>query len=397
MSTAPVFDIEPEAFWHDPYPTLKTMRAQAPIAFVPQLDATLMVRRDDIALNEKKIDVFSSVQPDGLMTRLMGQNMMRKDGREHRAERKAIFPAISPRTVKDVWRRAFEDLTDRVLEEIAPLKTADMAADIARRLSGEALCVVTGLTNMDWQTMDRVSQGMIDGCSNFAGDPAVEAHCLDCVATIDRHVEERLSQVKAAPDATLLSVQHQAGMSAAQNGINIRLAISGGQNETRDAIAGTIWALLQHPEQLEQLKTGDPGAEESADAAGISWGKAFEEYARWQSPIGMSPRRVAQDYDFGGVHFAPEDKVFLMFSSGNRDESVFAQSDRFDLSRDCTQAISFGAGPHFCAGAWISRCLIGDVVLPRVFARLKGLRLAGEVPFGGWAFRGPLSMPVAWD
>ncbi|MGB1148047.1 MAG: cytochrome P450, partial [Alphaproteobacteria bacterium] len=168
MSNAPHFHIDPQAFWNDPYPTLKTMRAEAPIAYVPQLDATFMVRRDDIALNEKKVEVLSSVQPQSLMTRLMGQNMMRKDGRDHRAERKAIFPAISPKTVKEVWRQSFERMADAVLDEIEPLKSADMAADIARRFAGEALRLVTGLENMDWQIMDRVSQGMIDGCSNFA-------------------------------------------------------------------------------------------------------------------------------------------------------------------------------------------------------------------------------------
>jgi len=386
VSTAPTFEIDPQAFWADPYPTLAEMRRSAPIAYVPQLDATLMVRRDDIAENEKKIEVFSSVQPDGLMTRLMGQNMMRKDGREHRAERKAIFPAISPRTVREVWRQSFEDMADRVLAELRPAGRADMAVDISRRLAGEALCLVTGLTNMDWQTMDRVSQGMIDGCANYAGDPAVEAHCVDCVRAIDEHVLERLPQVRAQPDHSLLSVQHAAGMSDEQNGINIRLAISGGQNETRDAIAGTVWALLSHPEQLALIRAGE-----------ASFADAFEEYARWLSPIGMSPRRVAQPYSFGGVDFAPEDRVFFMFSSGNRDEDCFPNPAAFDLRQDCTPAISFGAGPHFCAGAWISRCLIGDVILPRLFDRFEGLRLAGPVPFGGWAFRGPLSMPVAWD
>lgn len=386
MSTAPVFSIDPRAFWHDPYPTLKQMRAQAPIAYVPELGATLMVKRDDIAVNEKLIEVFSSVQPDGLMTQLMGQNMMRKDGRDHRAERKAIFPAISPKTVKQVWRAAFDEMADLVLEDLAPLKQADMTSDIARRLAGEALCLVTGLTNMDWQTMDRVSQGLVDGCANYAGDPAIEAHCRDCVETIDRHVSERLQANREQPDHSLLSVQYQAGMSDRQNGINIRLAISGGQNETRDAIAGTIWALLAHPDQRARVEQGQ-----------ATWLDAFEEYARWMSPIGMSPRRVAQAYEFGGVRFEPEDRVFLMFGSGNRDEGIFPNPDRYDLSQDTTPAISFGAGPHFCAGAWISRCLIAEVVLPKLFARFENLRLAGEVPFGGWAFRGPLSMPVRWD
>ena len=108
MSTAPHFDIDPAAFWRDPYPALARLRAEAPIAFVPQLGSTLFTRRDDIFVSEKIIDVFSSHQPAGLMNRLMGHNMMRKDGDAHMAERKAIFPSVSPKTVKAHWSAQFQ-------------------------------------------------------------------------------------------------------------------------------------------------------------------------------------------------------------------------------------------------------------------------------------------------
>src|SRR4051794_11199318 len=78
MSNAPHFDIDVAAFWADPYPALAQMRKQAPIAFVPQLGSTVFTRRNDIFSQEKRIDVFSSHQPLGLMNTLMGHNMMRK-------------------------------------------------------------------------------------------------------------------------------------------------------------------------------------------------------------------------------------------------------------------------------------------------------------------------------
>src|SRR5437762_5411903 len=90
VSTAPHIDIDPASFWQDPYPTLARIRKEAPIAFVPQLGSTLLCARDDIFVSEKQIDVFSSHQPQGLMNKLMGHNMMRKDGDAHMAERKAI-------------------------------------------------------------------------------------------------------------------------------------------------------------------------------------------------------------------------------------------------------------------------------------------------------------------
>ena len=385
MSDAPRFEIDLKEFSRDPYPDLARMRKEAPVAFVPQLGATLMTRRDAIFENEKKIDIFSSDQPDGLMTRLMGQNMMRKDGASHQAERKAIFPSVSPRTVRDVWLTQFRTATDRILSDLKPRGQADLVADYALPVAAEALKAITGLTQMRPQDMDRVSQAMIDGCANYAGDPDVEARCHDATRFIDAAIDARLPVLDRAPDYSLLSVQRQAGLSDGQIRANVKLAISGGQNEPRDAIAGTVWALLHHSEQLETVRS--KGA----------WGHAFEEYARWISPIGMSPRRVARAYHFEDVRFAPEDRVFLMFSSANRDETVFKDPHLFDIERECSKAISFGAGPHFCAGAWAARALIADVALPMLFERFPDLHLDGSARFEGWAFRGPVSVPVRWS
>src|SRR6201999_1346210 len=118
MSNAPHFEIDVPAFWADPYPDLARMRKQAPIAFVPQLGSTVFTRRDDIFTYEKQIDVFSSHQPAGLMNTLMGHNMMRKDGDAHMAERRAIFPTISPRTVKEHWTAQFQAHAERILDAL---------------------------------------------------------------------------------------------------------------------------------------------------------------------------------------------------------------------------------------------------------------------------------------
>jgi cytochrome P450 len=78
---------------------------------------------------------------------------------------------------------------------------------------------------------------------------------------------------------------------------------------------------------------------------------------------------------------------------------VFDAPDRFNIDRDTSNSLAFGAGPHFCAGAWASRALIADVALPTLFKRLTGLRLTpGQTAeFVGWVFRGPVSVPVEWD
>ncbi len=385
MSNAPHTHIDSVDFTADPYPALARMRAETPITFVPELNATLITLRDDIFAQEKRIDVFSSRQPEGLMTRLMGENVMRKDAPEHTAERRAIFPTFSPKTVRDYWQGAFEVETKRVLDTLTPKGQADLVADLAMPIAGHALRHVTGLTNMTWQAIDATSQAMIDGISNYAGDPETEARCHRATAEIDAAITARMTELARTPDTSLLSVQMQAGLPQASIRANIKLAISGGQKEPRDAIAGVIWALLTHPEQMALIENGE-----------ATWKDAFEEYARWISPIGMSPREIAREDTVNNVTFQKGDRVFFMYGSGNRDAHHFPDPDRFDITRDTSASLAFGAGPHFCAGAPVARSLICQVALPMIFDRLGDLRLNGPCPFTGWAFRGLTALPVTW-
>ncbi len=375
MSNARHFDIDVAAFWADPYPDLARMRREAPIAFVPQLGSTIFTRRDDIFSQEKRIDVFSSHQPAGLMNTLMGHNA-------------AMFPAVSPRAVRDTWSKQFQAHADRILDALAATGRADLCKAFALPLSAECLKDITGLTNMRFEDMDAWSQAMIDGIANYTGDKEVEARCHAATAGIDAAIDDMIPVVTKHPNVSILSVLLAAGQPMPSVRANVKLAISGGQNEPRDAISGTIWALLTHPEQLALVHEGK-----------AKWIDVFEEYARWIAPIGMSPRRVAKHWSFGGVDFEPEDRVFFMFGSANRDEACFAEPDRFDITRDTQKSIAFGAGPHYCAGAFASRAMVADVALPSIFARLKSLRLDVSEPvrIGGWAFRGLLNLPVVWE
>ncbi|MEC7211485.1 MAG: cytochrome P450 [Pseudomonadota bacterium] len=395
MTAAPHFDIDMAALWHDPYPQLAKLREAAPIAFVPQLDGIVFTRRDDIDIWEKRVDVFSSEQPGGLMTRLMGKNMMRHDGAAHQTQRRAMQPAVSPRAVQRHWRSAFRDAAARILDDLAPRGAADLCVDYAMPLSGEALRLITGLDNVTAQQMDAHSQAMIDGISNYAGDADTEARCVAAVAALDRAIGDRLADFAASPPdpesaagVSVIAVLQRSAASTSQIHANVKLVISGGQNEPRDAIAGAAWALMTHPEQLAVLRDGLVG-----------WDRAFEEYVRWMAPIGMSPRRIAGHAEIDGVTIAPGGRAFFMFGAANRDPAHFVDPDRFDIGRDTRKHIAFGAGPHFCAGAFAARALVADVALPMMFERLHGLRLdtARPAAFGGLAFRGPLSVHVRWD
>jgi cytochrome P450 len=91
-----------------------------------------------------------------------------------------------------------------------------------------------------------------------------------------------------------ISVMDRAGLGPDRISANTKLIISGGQNEPRDAIAGAAWAVLSHPEVREATRDG-----------ALPWDAVFAEYARWISPIGMSPREVARPDTVAGVDLTP--------------------------------------------------------------------------------------------
>ncbi|MGB0505390.1 MAG: cytochrome P450 [Pikeienuella sp.] len=385
MGAAPIKHLDMAALWDDPYPQLDALREAAPIAFVPELNGVVITRLADISVLEKQIDIFSSHQPDGLMVKLMGHNLMRKDGADHMVERRAIFPAVSPRTVADKWKAGFEADADALLDAMTAKGFCDLVQDYALPLSGHALRRITGLMDASYADIDRWSQAMMDGIANYAGAPEPAARCAQATIEMDAMIEATAA-ADTADESSLLAAQMRADLPMDSVKANIKLAISGGQNEPRDVIAGAVWALLSHPDQLAKVKAG-----------AVTWPEAMAEYVRWISPIGMSPRRIAKDCEVLGADLTEGTMAFLMFGAANRDQAVFEAPDNFDVTRDASKHIAFGAGPHFCAGAWASKALISEVALPRLFARFPDLRLAdGATRFVGWAFRGPLAVNVEW-
>lgn len=382
-SKTPIFEIDLKNFAADPYPTLEVMRCEAPVCFVPQLNATLLTRHADVVHCEKNVEIFSSVQPGGLMNVLMGENMMRKDGMAHVLERRQAMPTLSPRSIKTIWKQNFEHATDVVIESLRCKQRIDLVKDYAMPVSAHALRHITGLTNTSPTELDACSQGMIDGIANYSREESIENRCRASTALIDQCIDQMMDNDSDLENASLLSVLLDAGQTEQSVRANIKLAISGGQNEPRDAIAGCVWSLLTHPEQLRNVINGES-----------SWRQVFEEYARWISPIGMSPRRIAKTFEYQDALFEAESRAFLMFGSANRDASVFTNADHFDVQRDTADAVSFGAGPHFCAGAAASRTLIAEVALPKLFNAFPQIAIDDEVEFSGWAFRGPVSVPV---
>ena len=145
------------------------------------------------------------------------------------------------------------------------------------------------------------------------------------------------------------------------------LLVVAGNETTRTALSHALMLLTEFPEQRALLL---------ADLEGRIGG-AVEEIVRHASPVLFMRRTLTRDYTMNGQDYREGDKAVLFYYSANRDEAVFADPERFDITRAPNPHVGFGApGPHFCLGAHLARHEI-TVMLRELLTRVPDIT-AGE-------------------
>ena len=391
LSTAPVVEIDPLALNQDPYPIYAELRRDAPVAFAPALGVHLVTRYADVSAVAADPETFCS-RGGGTTPgdEIVGETLMRKDGQEHRLERRALDAPLKPRVVHDHWAPIFEANARNLLADISDRGEVDLLAEFARPLAARNLLAYLGFDGVSTPELIDWCEGIIDASGNYVGDPDVRAHGLRAREAVIAAVDDAVARVSATPDASVISAMVHSGhvMTSQQIYSDIMITIGGGLNEPSHAFSTATFALLTRAEQRQAVENNPE-----------LWERVFEEAVRWVSPIGMlQPRRVSCPVEIGGTHLQPGDQVAPVIASANRDERIYPIPDVFDMWRPAMRHLAFGKGPHFCAGAPMARSQVGSA-LPLVFQELRGLRLDPdhEVPWRGFIFRGPVSLRVLWN
>lgn len=379
-----------EALTRDPYPTWKRLQNEDPVAWVPAMNRYLVTRSADIRHIEAHPEIFSSEEEGSLMIRAMGHTMMRKDGKAHERERMACAASVRPPVIKNHWTPAFEQIVNETIDGFIEKGKTDLFQDFAVPVAGLCLRDLLGLMDSDPYDLAEWSQAMIDATGNYADDPAMWERASRARAGTKAALDKCVPILQENPDHSMISSMLHANdpLSFSEIWGNVNVTIGGGLNEPRDAILSGTYGLLTHPDQRQMVES-DPSL----------WARVFEETVRWQSPIGMYPRIVAQDTELAGVQLAKGSRIGVVISAACREDTLYENADRFDITRPKAPHLAFGAGPHFCLGTFVARKMVGEIALPLLFSRLKNLRLDKNevVNFSGWVFRGPLNLPVEWD
>jgi cytochrome P450 len=161
------------------------------------------------------------------------------------------------------------------------------------------------------------------------------------------------------------------------------IVAAAGHDTTSASTAGAMWALAKDPEQFARIK---------ADRSLLPG--LIEEAIRWTTPVQHFMRTAAEDCEIGGQRIAKDDWLMLCYVSGNHDERVFPDPDRFDASRGPNRHVAFGAGVHQCLGLHLAR-LEMRILFDELLDRIDSVDMAGTPQRASSTFvGGPKTLPI---
>ena len=432
MSDDALLVIDPDTYRSGPPLTvLRELRAEAPVVWVdePALHGQpagpgfwLVLRHAEVERVLRDPAGFSSwlgatqIRDAGDLE-WVRRMMLNMDPPDHSRLRRLLSKSFTPRAVAALTESieaTAARLVDRMLEGDG---RCDFAKDVAADLPLITLADVLGVPAEDrwlmfdwsnrvigWQDRDYASSAAFDGTGGTAmarealalrpapdadgrmPDPRTRAGMPDLYAYARLLAEEKRRSPGTDVMSILLAQADEGGRVSDAEFENMFWLFAVAGNETlRNGLPGGLIALLQHPDQLAAVR---------ADPALLPG--AVEEMLRWWTPVMVFRRTATTDVELSGVRMRAGDKVVVSFTSANRDESVFAEPDRFDVRRSPNPHLTFGHGPHFCLGGQLAR-----VQMRALFAEL--LRRTGALELDGPPVllrsnfqRGVKRLPIRW-
>lgn len=333
----------------DPYPVYAWMRENAPLYRNEKRDFWALSRHADVVAALKNPARFSNRNGISLESELWGPHAVKTsfflamDPPDHAAYRSLVSGAFTPRRVAALEPR-IRQLARTRLEMLHDQDSFDFAADFAAGLPNDVVCEMLGVPAADW---DRVRS---DTDQLNQRDPGSEARGQKSVAAalnLAYYFVSLIGDLRRHPgdDLTSALIQAEVGgvkLTEAQIVAYLFLVISAGNESTGKTIGNAWYHGWRHPEVQQPGLNGRAG----------DWAT---ETLRYDSASQMTARTLIEDTVIHGVKLTAGARVAILPASGNRDERVFPEPDRYDLDRDTSKLISFGHGPHHCLGSALAR------------------------------------------
>jgi cytochrome P450 len=375
-----------------PFEWFDRLRRDHPVVWHPERPPNsgfwAVTRHDDLTAIHMDWETFSSeVGAVGLEELDREQleirnSMLETDPPRHTEMRKICSKRFSARGVgayEDWIREVADGVLDRALASEEPF---DFVREISRELPIRFLCSIFTVPQEDAPELIAWGDQMIAN-----QDPDLSAAVVDRVDTeeyrllpfrsptarkvfeyADRQRDARLAEPADDVIAALATAQSEGVLSERDYHNYFALLMIAGNETTRHTISSGMLAIAEHPDQMRLLQ------EEPERIP-----KAVEEILRWATPVLHFRRTATKEVELRGQRIEAGDKVVTWYISANRDDEVFPDPYRFDVTRTPNDHVTFGpGGPHFCLGAHLAR-LETKILFQELLPRLRSFELAGPV------------------
>jgi cytochrome P450 len=375
----------------DPYPIFELLRVREPVSWIDELQMWYLTRYADVQAVLGDPARFTTRFESSTIFATFGAHMLTSDGAEQQRYREAFRSAFTPAAVQRNLEGRVRELARSLIEGIAPRGRADLRADFAARLPILTILAAFGLPETEEPLLRRWYDTFEQALANFRADPAIRAAARTDVAAFHELLQQHISAVAGSETGDLLAqVANRPPLerlSDAEIKRNASIIFFGAISTVEALILNCLFALFTHGQVLQRVK---------GNAALIP--ALLEEVMRWQSPVQSAMRHATTDVVLQGVQIRAGETVSCMLGAANRDPTVFADPDRFDIERpNARKHLGFAFGPHACLGSHLAKLEV-RVALETLLSRLSDLQPVPDEPLSveGYEFRQPRRLLARW-
>lgn len=387
---------------------LTHLRAHNPVAWVdnrPYRPFWAITKHADIMAIERANELFIS-EPRPLLATAAADDMAKQqleagmglrtlihmDDPHHRKIRTIGADWFRPKAMRDLKVRV-DELAVRYVDKMRDIgPECDFVTDIAVHFPLYVIMSLLGLPEDDYDRMHMLTQEMFGGDDDeYKRDGGSLEDQLAVLLDFFAYFSQLTASRREHPTDDLASAIANGRIDGEPlNDVDTAsyyvIVASAGHDTTKDAISGGLHALIENPGELARLQA-DPGL----------MGTAVEEMIRWTTPVKEFMRTATADTTVRGVDIAKGESVYLAYVSGNRDEEVFTDPFRFDVSRDPNKHVAFGYGIHFCLGAALARMEMNSL-FTELLSRLESIEITGPAELQATTFVGGLKhLPIRYS
>ncbi|MBX3733982.1 MAG: cytochrome P450 [Verrucomicrobiae bacterium] len=399
-----LYDLHDPGVIADPYPVYARMRRDAPVWHNPASGSWAVTRYADVR-HVLDAPEFSNARTAELFARLpaadrslaeplrplLEPRLLFTEEERHRRLRALLMQGFTPAHLQN-YSGLITDRLNALLRDLPRDEPVDLLQRVCGLLPGMVILSLLGIPLREQDDMRTWTDAIYAWMGHFPGSIVERTHrALEAVDGLRGRLRGHMEAVRITPRPDLLSAlvhAREEGEFLDENELiaNVIGLVNAGQETTGCLLANGLLRLLQFPEQMERLRQ-----------APEAMATAVEEMLRYDAPAQFVARRVNVPVDLGGVRLEPGTLVAVGLGSANRDESVFRDPDRFDISRHPNPHLSFGHGRHFCLGNALAR-LEATTFFTALLQRFPRIEPAWEGASPAWrptlSFRCPNSLPV---